>query len=431
MRLPNPTNILLLGGGGRECAFAWKIAQSESLGSLFIAPGNAGTAQYGVNVDIDPNDFSMVKHFVLTNFINLVVVGPEEQLVRGIRDFFLNDDDVRHVPVLGPSKRAAQLEGSKSFAKDFMARHGIPTAKYLEVTASNIAEGQAFLDTMTSPYVLKADGLAAGKGVLIIDNIDEAKSELEQMITQKTFGEASAKVVIEQFLSGIECSVFVATDGKSYKVLPEAKDYKRIGEGDTGLNTGGMGAISPVSFADEAFMERVTRRIIEPTIKGIKADELDYCGFVFIGLINVGGDPLVIEYNVRMGDPETEVVLPRIESDIIDLFDGIVNKSLDSKELVISPKCAASVVCVAGGYPGEYDKGKVISGLDDVKESIVFHAGTTRSRQGEVFSNGGRVLVVTSLSDSVKAAATASYSAIKGISFEGMYYRTDIGKDLQ
>ncbi len=430
MKLPKPTNILLIGSGGRECAFAWKIAQSENLGKLFIAPGNAGTAAYGTNVDIDPNDFAMVKHFVLTNFINIVVVGPEEQLVKGIRDFFLSSDDARHVPVLGPSKAAAQLEGSKSFSKAFMEKYGVPTAKYLEVTAQNIEQGKSFLGTLKPPYVLKADGLAAGKGVLIIDSIDEAKSELEDMITSKRFGEASAKVVIEEYLSGIECSVFVATDGKSYKVLPEAKDYKRIGEGDTGLNTGGMGAISPVPFADELFMNRVKRRIIEPTIKGIKAEGLDYCGFIFIGLMNCGGNPMVIEYNVRMGDPETEVVLPRITSDIIDLFDGIVNKTLRSKELTISPKYAATVVCVAGGYPGDYEKGKVITGIENVTGSTVFHAGTKKGAKGEILSNGGRVLAVTSLSTSVKAAAARSFKAIKEINYEGMYYRRDIGKDL-
>lgn len=429
MKLPQSSNILLLGSGGRESAFAYKIAQSPALGKLFIAPGNGGTAQWGTNVDIDPLDFAMVKHFVLMNSINLVVVGPEEPLVRGIRDFFLADDQVQHIPVLGPSARAAQMEGSKDFSKDFMARHGVPTARYFTVSAENIAEGHAFLDTLTPPYVLKADGLAAGKGVLIINDLDEAKRELSDMILSEKFGKASHRVVIEEFLSGIECSVFVATDGVSYKILPVAKDYKRVGNKDTGLNTGGMGAVSPVPFADEDFMRKVVRRVVEPTINGIRQDELDYVGFVFIGLMNCGGDPYVIEYNVRMGDPETEVVLPRIESDIIDLFDGIVHKTLCNKNLVISVKSAVTVVCTSGGYPGAFEKGFPISGLGDVEGSIVFHAGTNKSR-GEIVTSGGRVLAVTSLSSSIKAAAARSYKAISGINYEKMYFRKDIGKDL-
>lgn len=429
MKLPQSTNILLLGSGGRESAFAFKIAQSPALGQLFIAPGNGGTAQWGINVDIDPLDFAMVKHFVLINSINLVVVGPEEPLVRGIRDFFLADDEVQHIPVLGPSARAAQMEGSKDFSKDFMARHGVPTARYFTVSAENIADGNAFLDSLKPPYVLKADGLAAGKGVLIINDLDEAKRELSEMILSGKFGKASARVVIEEFLSGIECSVFVATDGMSYKILPVAKDYKRIGDKDTGLNTGGMGAVSPVPFADEDFMRKVVRHVVEPTINGIRQDELDYVGFVFIGIMNCGGDPYVIEYNVRMGDPETQVVLPRIESDIIDLFDGIVHKTLCNKNLVVSVKSAVTIVCTSGGYPGDFDKGFQISGLDDIQGSIVFHAGTKKVA-GEVVTSGGRVLAVTSLSSSIRAAAARSYKAISGICYEKMYFRKDIGKDL-
>lgn len=429
MKLPQQTNILLLGSGGRECAFAAKIAASAALGRLYIAPGNAGTAAYGTNVDIDPVDFARIKQFVTSSFINLVVVGPEEPLVRGIRDYFLSDDEICHIPVLGPSKQAAMLEGSKDFSKDFMARHCIPTARYFTVNKTNIADGVVFLKSLKPPYVLKADGLAAGKGVLIINDLDEAIDELSDMIITEKFGKASSKVVIEEFLCGIECSIFVATDGRSYKILPEAKDYKRIGDGDTGLNTGGMGAVSPVPFADEKFIGRVKRRIIEPTIKGIKADGLDYCGFVFIGLMNCGGDPYVIEYNVRMGDPETEVVLPRIESDIIDLFDGIVHHTLRTKEIIISPKTAVTVVCVSGGYPGDYQKGFEITGLDAVQGSTVFHSGTAFSGK-KVVSAGGRVLAVTSLSSSIKAAAARSYKTISGINFDGIYFRKDIGKDL-
>ncbi|MEG0725111.1 MAG: phosphoribosylamine--glycine ligase [Mucinivorans sp.] len=429
MKLPQSTNILLLGNGGRESAIAASIARSAQLGRLYIAPGNAGTAQWGTNVDINPLDFAMLKHFVVTNFINLVVVGPEEPLVRGIRDFFLADDLVCHVPVLGPSAAAAQLEGSKDFAKDFMFRHGVPTARSLTVEASTVVEGEAFLDQMRPPYVLKADGLAGGKGVLIIDDLDQAKRELKEMIFAKKFGDASAKVVIEEFLSGIECSVFVVTDGNSYKVLPVAKDYKRIGDGDTGLNTGGMGAVSPVPFVDDEFMRRVVRYVVEPTVNGIKSDGLDYKGFVFIGLIKCGDDPYVIEYNVRMGDPESQVVFPRIDSDIIDLFDGIINGTLCTKKLDISVKTAVTVVCTSGGYPGDFKKGFPITGLENSEDSVIFQGGT-KFVSGEVVTSGGRVLSVTSLSSSIKAAAARSYATIEGIKYEGIYFRHDIGKDL-
>lgn len=429
MKLPQQSNILLLGNGGRECAFAAKIAESQMVGKLFIAPGNAGTSAYGTNVDIDPLDFSVVKHFASTNFVNLIVVGPEEPLVRGIRDYFLSDDEVCHIPVLGPSKAAAMLEGSKDFSKAFMARHNIPTARYFTVSSGNIPAGINFLRSLQPPYVLKADGLAAGKGVLIIDDLDVAIDSLTDMITAERFGKASSKVVIEEFLKGVECSIFVATDGKSYKLLPEAKDYKRIGDGDTGLNTGGMGAVSPVPFADEKFISLIRRRIIEPTIKGIKADGLDYCGFIFIGIMNCNGEPYVVEYNVRMGDPETEVVLPRIQSDIVDLFDGIVHHTLRSKEIIISPKTALTVVCTSGGYPGDYQKGFTITGLNDVQGSTVFHSGT-KLKGKDVVTAGGRVLAVTSLSTSIKAAASKSYKAIGGIKFEGIYYRRDIGRDV-
>lgn len=429
MKLPESTNILLLGSGAREAAFAYKIAQSPRLCKLYIAPGNAGTAQWGMNVDIDPLDFAQVKHFALSNHINLVVVGPEEPLVRGIRDFFLSDEEVKYIPVLGPSKAAAQLEGSKDFSKAFMVRHNIPTARSLTVDAGSTDAGEAFLDTLQPPYVLKADGLAAGKGVLILDDLEQAKAELRKMIFDKTFGAASERVVIEEYLHGIECSVFVATDSKSYKVLPVAKDYKRVGEKDSGPNTGGMGAVSPVPFADEEFMRKVVRRVVEPTVKGIKRDGLDYRGFVFIGLMNCGGDPYVIEYNVRMGDPETQVVLPRIESDLIDLFDGIVNGTLCNKTLEVSVKTAVTVVATSGGYPGDYKKGFPIKGLGEVQGSIVFQGGTNKV-SGEVVTSGGRVLSVTSLSSSIKAAAARSYRALEGISYEGIYYRKDIGKDL-
>lgn len=428
MRLPASLNVLLLGGGGREHAFAWKIAQSQRLGKLFIAPGNAGTASLGMNVDLNPTNFGSLRQFILTNNINLVVVGPEEPLVKGVWNFVHEDEQIHHVPVIGPSLEGARLEGSKDFAKAFMVRHNIPTAAYKSFSKANIEEAYAFIDSLKAPYVLKADGLAAGKGVVILDTAEAAKAELKEMLGGK-FGAAGNTVVIEEFLSGIECSVFVATDGKNYKVLPVAKDYKRIGEGDTGLNTGGMGAISPVPFADEAFMEKVRTTIIEPTIKGLADEKITYKGFIFIGLMNVGGTPYVIEYNVRMGDPETEAVLPRIESDIIDLFEGMAFGTLHKTELTISPKTAATVVCVAGGYPGDYRKGDEITGFADIKDSTVFHAGTT-TKAGKVYTNGGRVLAVTSLGESIEDAVSKSFGTIENIDYNGKYFRRDIGKDL-
>ena len=428
MKLPQSVNVLLLGSGGRECAFAWKIAQSGRLAKLFIAPGNAGTKAYGVNVDMNPTDFAIVKQFVLSNNINLVVVGPEDPLVKGIHDYFMSDTDIKNIPVIGPSMEGARLEGSKDFAKAFMTRHNIPTAAYFTVTKENISEGKSFLETMKSPYVLKADGLAAGKGVLIIDDLEEAKRELDEMLGGK-FGKASSRVVIEEHLSGVEASVFVATDGKEYKILPEAKDYKRIGVGDTGLNTGGMGAVSPVPFCDEKFMEKVRTTIVEPTIKGLAKDNIIYNGFVFIGLMNCGGEPKVIEYNVRMGDPETEVVLPRITSDIIDLFEGIAFGNLDAKKVAVKEETAVTVVCVSGGYPGDYEKGFPVTGLDKPSESIIFHAGTAVKGK-DVVTSGGRVLAVTSYGKSIEEAAAKSFAAIDNIDYKGKYFRNDIGKDL-
>lgn len=429
MKLPQSVNVLLLGSGGREHAFAWKIAQSQSLAKLYISPGNAGTRAYGINVDVNPTNFASIKQFVMTNNINLVVVGPEEPLVRGVFDYFAGDPEIHMIPVVGPSKEGAKLEGSKDYAKAFMARHNVPTAAYKSVTKENLEEGVAFLETMKAPYVLKADGLAAGKGVLILDSLEEAKAELSEMLQGK-FGAASQRVVIEEYLSGIEMSLFVATDGISYKILPGAKDYKRIGVGDTGLNTGGMGAVSPVPFADEVFMEKVRTRIVEPTVEGLKKDQIKYRGFLFIGLMNVGGEPYVIEYNVRMGDPETEVVLPRITSDIIDLFDGIAHATLEKKEVTVMDETAVTVVCVSGGYPGDYEKGKPITGLDQETESIIFHAGTAVKGK-EVVTAGGRVLSVTSFGASIEEAAGKSFAAIDQIDYEGKYFRSDIGGDLQ
>lgn len=428
MKFSNSLNVLLLGSGGREHAFARKIAESPSVVKLFIAPGNAGTAQCGTNVDINPNNFGSVKQFVLTNNINLVVVGPEEPLVRGIADFFHEDNQISNIPVIGPSLAGAKLEGSKEFAKAFMMRHGVPTAQYKSFNKNTIEEANAFIDTLSAPYVLKADGLAAGKGVVILNDAAAAKAELAEMFSGK-FGQAGNTVVIEEFLSGIECSVFVATDGKHYKILPVAKDYKRIGEGDTGPNTGGMGAVSPVPFADETFMQKVEERIVRPTVEGLQKDNIPYKGFIFIGLMNVAGDPYVIEYNVRMGDPETEVVFPRITSDLIAMFEGMAYGRLDQYELTVSPETAVTVVCVSGGYPGDYTKGMEISGLDQETESIVYHAGTS-AKGGKVLTAGGRVLAVTSLGDSIDSALKRSYKTIERISFEGMNFRHDIGQDL-
>lgn len=421
--------VLLLGSGGREHALAWKIAQSSILEELFIAPGNAGTKNHGKNVDIKPTDFPAIKTFVLENQIEIVIVGPEDPLVLGIHDFFLNDDEIKHIGVVGPQKEAAQLEGSKDFAKEFMKRHNIPTAKYATFTKDTLQDGYTFLETMSAPYVLKADGLAAGKGVLIPTTLKEAKEELKYMLADAKFGDASSKVVIEQFLSGIELSVFVITDGDSYKILPEAKDYKRIGEGDTGLNTGGMGAVSPVPFADAAFMDKVENQIIIPTVKGLKQDNIPYKGFIFFGLINVKNEPYVIEYNCRMGDPETEVVMPRLKSDVLDLFEGVVTNTLSERDIQFDERSAATVMMVSGGYPEDYEKGKQIFGLNGVTNSIVFHAGTSADGPA-VMSAGGRVLAVTSYGKNIETALGKSYDSISNIEFEKAYYRKDIGFDV-
>jgi len=422
-------NILLLGSGGREHALAWKMLQSKDCTNLFVAPGNAGTAAIAHNLDLNPNDFSALKTAVLEKAINMVVVGPEDPLVNGIYDFFKKDPLLKDIPVIGPSQKGAQLEGSKEFAKEFLIRHQIPTAAYQSFTKENVEAGYAFLETLKAPYVLKADGLAAGKGVLILNHLEEAKLELKNMLVDAKFGSASTKVVIEEFLDGIELSCFVLTDGKSYKILPTAKDYKRIGEGDAGLNTGGMGAISPVPFADEVLMAKIEERIVKPTIAGFAKDAIDYKGFVFIGLINVNNEPFVIEYNVRMGDPETEVVLPRIESDLVKLFQAVASQTLDSTTLEIDPRSATTVMIVSGGYPEEYQKGMIISGLDQVKDSLVFHAGTAL-KGTEVVSNGGRVLAVTSFGADFNQALKTSYQNIDKLHFDKMYYRKDIGFDL-
>lgn len=422
--------ILLLGSGGREHALAWKMLQSDLCHELFVAPGNAGTAQIATNIQVNPNDFKEVKEAVLAHNINMVVVGPEDPLVKGIVDFFKSDNQISHIPVIGPSMKGAQLEGSKDFAKEFLFKHNIPTAAYQSFTKDTIEEGKIFLKTLTAPYVLKADGLAAGKGVVILEDIKEAEAELENMLVDAKFGDASSKVVIEEFLSGIELSCFVLTDGKSYKILPTAKDYKRIGEGDKGLNTGGMGAVSPVPFATDDFMKKVEERIVIPTIEGIKKDQLDYKGFVFIGLIKVGEDPYVIEYNVRMGDPETEVVMPRIKSDLVEIFQALANETLGEKDLEIDEHSATTVMLVSGGYPEAYEKGKVINGLKEINsDSIVFHAGTTE-KGGEIVTSGGRVLAVTSYGKTFEEALKKSYQNIDKISFDKIFYRKDIGFDL-
>lgn len=421
-------NILILGSGGREHALAWHMQNSKQLNNLYIAPGNAGTASIGKNVPIGPTDFEALKVFALENNINMIVVGPEVPLVEGVYDFFKNDDSTKHISIIGPSKKGAQLEGSKDFAKDFMNRHNIPTARHKTITPHNLQEGYEFLEVLEAPYVLKADGLAAGKGVLIIDDIDEAKKMLNEMLGGM-FGDAGNRVVIEEFLDGIECSVFVLTDGESYKILPVAKDYKRIGEGDTGLNTGGMGAVSPVKFADKEFMQKVEERIVIPTVEGIKKENLEYKGFVFIGLIKVKGEPKVIEYNVRMGDPETEVVMPRIKSDLVELFEAVANETLHTKTLEIDERFATTVMMVSGGYPGDYVGGKVIKGLDKVDNSVVFHAGTKLSND-DIVTAGGRVLAVTSYGQTMEEALANSYQNIEKIEFEGNYCRKDIGFDL-
>jgi phosphoribosylamine--glycine ligase len=422
-------NILILGAGGREHAFALKLSESNKVQQLFVAPGNAGTHKIATNINIDISDFEAVKNTVLEQAINMVVVGPEGPLVAGIHDFFLADAALKEIPVIGPKKDGALLEGSKDFSKQFMQKHGVPTARYQSFTKENLQEGFAFLETLEAPYVLKADGLAGGKGVLILNNLEEAKTELEEMVSNEKFGKASTTVVIEEFLKGIELSVFVLTDGKSYKILPSAKDYKRIGEGDQGLNTGGMGAISPVPFADKAFLAKVEELVVKPTIAGLQMDGIDFRGFIFIGLMNDNGNPSVVEYNVRMGDPETEVVLPRIASDLLELFEGVAHQNLHEKSFAVLDKTATTVMLVAGGYPGAYEKNKEITGFENIDEAIVFHAGTAIAG-GKVVTNGGRVMAITALGDTIEEALEKSYRSIDKIHFNKMNYRKDIGFDL-
>ena len=423
-------NVLILGSGGREHAIAWKLSKSPLLTKLYTAPGNAGTHDLGENIKIGSDDFNAIKDFVITANINMVIVGPEIPLVDGIYDYFQQDEKLINIPVIGPSKKAALLEGSKDFAKEFMEKFNIPTARYKTFDITNLSEAPEFLKTMNPPYVLKADGLAAGKGVLIIDSFEEAIHQLDEMIEKSKFGEASRKVVIEEFLQGIELSVFVLTDGDSYKILPSAKDYKRIGEGDTGLNTGGMGSISSVPFADKAFMEKVEQRIIIPTIEGLKKEELVYKGFIFFGLMNMNGDPYVIEYNVRMGDPEAESVIPRIKTDLLDLFKGVGEQNLNEKSLETDHRYTAAVFLVSGGYPSSYEKGKIISGLNETKDSMLFHAGTKINEDSAIVTNGGRVIAISSFGDTMEEALELSYKNAKLIDFEGKYYRKDLGMDL-
>jgi phosphoribosylamine--glycine ligase len=422
--------ILLLGSGGREHALASKMLQSSKCSTLFVAPGNAGTAAIATNITINPTDFNALKSFAIQEKVEMLVVGPEDPLVLGIYDFFKKDSELSHIPVIGPSKVGAQLEGSKEFAKEFLVKHKIPTAAYDSFTAATVEKGCLFLETLQPPYVLKADGLAAGKGVLIIQDLEEAKTELRNMLVHAKFGNASAKVVIEEFLDGIELSCFVLTDGQQYKILPTAKDYKRIGEGDTGLNTGGMGAISPVPFVDSVLLDKIETRIVKPTVEGLQKDGIDYKGFIFIGLIIVKGEPIVIEYNVRMGDPETEVVIPRIKSDLVELFQAVANGNLNDVSLAIDQRSATTVMIVSGGYPEEYEKGIEIFGLDKMEDSLVYHAGT-KIENGKLVTNGGRVLAITSFGNNFQEAIKKSYQNIDKLHFDKMYFRKDIGKDLK
>ena len=422
-------NILVLGSGGREHTFAWKLSQSKLCEQLYVAPGNSGTSKLATNIDISVTDFNAIKEVVVSKNIDMVVVGPEDPLVLGIHDFFLNDDDIKHISVIGPEAKAAQLEGSKEFAKEFLIRHNIPTAAYKSFTKENVNQGYAFLETLKPPYVLKADGLAAGKGVVILNDLNEAKAELKRMLVDAKFGKASTKVVIEEFLDGIELSCFVLTDGKDYKILPTAKDYKRIGEGDTGLNTGGMGAISPVPFADEVLMHKIEERIVKTTVQGLQKDNLPYKGFIFIGLINVNDEPFVIEYNVRMGDPETEVVLPLLKNDLVEIFDAIAKGTLKDIIIDIDKRSATTVMLVSGGYPEEYSKGKEISGVENIKDSLVFHAGA-KNENGKIVTSGGRVMAITSFGENYKEALKKSYQNIEKLHFDKMYYRKDLGFDL-